>query len=322
MDFKIGDDIDENGAVEHKTLSDKTKIIIIVVVALIAGLSVFLITNALFGKKEVQPQKPTVTKTELTMADSDVVESYKMLTYGAGGVRDRKYISGIDIDLNSFGNAEKYYFALQYAAKVDFTETDRVDEKGFKIYTLPESSMDIYMQRYFGPDVTYTKDGEVANTFRFRIDGKDTGVIKYNSNSAEFEISLSELREATEKKFIDDVYYYLDSATSYSDGRLILVEKVLFTKAIENDKGTVDVYLYSDYERQNSVGTVNGLSKDNPENSNITTNTDDTTIDASKYANLPKAFSIDEYKDKCGTITYNLKLGERGYYFVNSEISK
>ena len=32
MDFKIGDDIDENGAVEHKMLSNRTKIIIIAVV--------------------------------------------------------------------------------------------------------------------------------------------------------------------------------------------------------------------------------------------------------------------------------------------------
>ncbi len=321
MDFKIGDDIDENGAVEHKSLSDKTKIIIIVVVALIAGISVFLVTNALFGKREVVVEPPKVTKTTLNMTDDDVVDSYKMLTYGVGGVRDKKFISGIDIDINSFGNAEKYYFALQYAAKVDFTETDQKDDKGFKIYTLPESYMDIYMKRYFGPDVEYTKDGEISNTFRFRIDGKDTGIIKYNSNTAEYEVSLSELREPAEKKFIDDVYYYLDDAYSYSDGRLVLVEKVLFTKVVETDKGTVDVYLYSDFERQNSVGTINGLTKDSPD-SNIVNNTDDTTIDASKYANLPKAFSIDEYKDKCGTITYNLKLDERGYYFVNSEISK
>ena len=320
MDFKIGDDIDENGAVEHKVLSDKTKIIIIVVVALLAGLSVFLITNALFGKKEVTPQKPTITKTTLTMSDEDVVESYKMLTYGAGGERDKKYISGIDIDSNSFGNSEKYYFALQYAAKVDFTESDRTDDKGFKIYTLPDSSMDIYMQRYFGPDVSYTKDGEISNTFRFRIDGKDTGIIKYNSNNAEFEMSLSELRTPAEKKLVDDVYYYLDEAYSYSDGRLVLKEKVLFTKVLENQNGTMDIYLYSDFERQNSIGTINGVAKENPEVTN--NNVDETSITADKYANYPKLFNIEDYKDKCGTITYNLKIGERGYYFVNSEISK
>ena len=320
MDFKIGDDIDENGAVEHKVLSDRTKIIIIIVVAFIAGLSVFLITNALFGKKEIKPEKPTITKTSLTISDQDVVDSYKMLTYGAGGVRDKKYISGIDIDSNSFGNAEKYYFALQYAAKVDFTETDRTDAKGFKIYTLPESYMDIYMQRYFGPDVSYTKDGEISNTFKFRIDGKDTGIIKYNSSNAEYEVSLSELRQAPEKKLVDDVYYYLDDAYSYSDGRLVLEEKVLFTKTVENQNGTIDIYLYSDFERQNSIGTINGVKKDE-EASSVTT-TDDTVMSADKYANLPKLFSIDDYRDKCGTIIYNLKIGERGYYFVNSEIKK
>ena len=38
MDFKIGDDIDENGAVEHHVLSNRTKIIIMVVLALVAGM--------------------------------------------------------------------------------------------------------------------------------------------------------------------------------------------------------------------------------------------------------------------------------------------
>ena len=80
------------------------------------------------------------------------------------------------------------------------------------------------------------------------------------------------------------------------------------------------IYLYSDYEKQNSVGTINGITKDSVNNN--ANNTDDTVMDASKYANLPKVFNIEEYKDKCGTITYNLKLGEKGYYFVSSEVKK
>lgn len=322
MDFKIGDDIDENGAIEHKALSDKTKIIIIVIIAFVAGISVFLITNAIFGRKEVEPQKPTITKTTLSMTDEDVVSNYKMLTYGAGGIRDRKFISGIDIDGNSFGNAEKYYFALQFCVKVDLVESDKTDEGGFKIYTLPESSMDIYMNRFFGPDVTYTKEGEISNTFKFRIDGKDTGLVRYNSNKAEFEISLSELREtSTSDSFIDDAYYYLDDAYSYSDGRLVLVEKIIYTKLVENKDGSSDVYLYSDYDRQNTIGTINGVTKDSV-NSNVVNETDDTTIIADKYANKPTIFNMEDYKDKAGTITYNLKLGSYGYYFVNSEVSK
>ena len=322
MDFKIGDDIDENGAIEHKALSDRTKIIIIVVLALVAGISVFLITNALFGKKEIEPEKPVITKTSLSMTEEDVVSNYKMLTYGAGGVRDIKYISGIDIDSQAFSNEEKYRFALQFCAKVDLNETDRTDEKGFKIYTLPESSMDIYMKRYFGPDVEYNRDVEITNIFKFRIDGKDKGTVRYNSNKAEYEIVLSELSESSvSDSFIDDVYYYLDDAYSYSDGRLVLVEKVIFTKPVENKDGSTDVYLYSDYDKQNSIGIVNSVTKDSV-NSNIVNDTDDTTISADKYANKPTIFNIDDYKEKCGTITYNLKLGQYGYYFVNSEVSK
>lgn len=319
MDFKIGDDIDENGAVEHKLLSDKTKLIIVIVVALVAGISVFLITNAIFGKKEVPVKKEPVTSTELEMTDEYVVESYKMLTYGAGGVRDNKFINGVNIESDAFSNAEKYLFALQFAVKGDFTDTGKKDENGFEIYSLPESSMDVYMNRFFGPNFSYTKEGEITNTFKFRIDQKDTGKIKYDSNSGEFLVSLSELKEKDNSKFIDDVYYYLDKATSYSDRRLELEEKVIYTKVVDNKKGSSDVYLFSDAGRTNSIGTINDVTKESANNNS--NGIDDTDISALKYANLPTIFSFDDYKDKCGTIKYNLKIETNlGYYFVNSEI--
>ena len=318
MDFKIGDDIDENGAVEHHVLSNKTKIIIIAVFALIAGISVFLITNLVFGGNK-EPEKPNVTKSILTKDDEDVIFNYKMLTYGAKGIRDKKFISGIDIDNHSFSNAEKYYFALQFAVKGDFTPTDRKDDKGNMIFTLPESSMDIYMERFFGPDVTYVKDGEISNTFKFNINGKDTGIVKFNEENDEFDVSLSETRNVNPKSdFEDDVYYFLDEATSYSDGRLVLKEKVLYTKVTPLGDNNYEVQLFSDYDKKNSIGTLNNIS-----NASILNSAEDnnTTVDADKYAHLPKYFDIDEYKDQCGIITYNLKLGERGYYFVNSKVS-
>ena len=320
MDFKIGDDIDENGAVEHHVLSNRTKIIIMVVLALVAGISVFLITNLLFGGNK-EPENPPVTKSILTKEDEDVIFNYKMLTYGAKGIRDRKFISGIDIDSNSFSNAEKYYFALQFAVKGDFTPTDRKDDKGNMIFTLPESSMDIYMERFFGPDVTYVKDGEISNTFKFSVNKKDTGMVKFNKENDEFDISLSEVRQVTPKgNFEDDVYYFLDEATSYSDGKLVLKEKVLYTKVTPLGDDNYEVQLFSDYDKKNSIGTLNNIN-----NGSILVSADEVTetkINADKYAHLPNYFDIDEYKDQCGTITYNLKLGERGYYFVSSKVSE
>lgn len=319
MDFKIGDDIDENGAVEHHVLSNKTKIIIMVVFAIAAGISVFLITSLLFGGNK-EEEKPVVTKSILTKEDEDVVFNYKMLTYGAKGIRDRKFISGIDIDSSSFSNAEKYYFALQFAVKGDFTLTDRKDDKGNVIFTLPESSMDIYMERFFGPDVKYVKEGEISNTFKFTVNEKDTGIVKFNSENDEFDISLSEIRQVSPKgDFEDDVYYYLDEATSYSDGRLVLKEKILYTKVAPLGDNNYEVELFSDYDKKNSIGTINNINNGSIVNSS--NDSSDTKINADKYAHLPNYFDIDEYKDQCGTITYNLKLGERGYYFVNSKVS-
>ena len=85
-------------------------------------------------------------------------------------------------------------------------------------------------------------------------------------------------------------------------------------------KNNYEVQLFSDYDKKNSIGTLNNIN-----NGSILVSADEVTetkINADKYAHLPNYFDIDEYKDQCGTITYNLKLGERGYYFVNSEISK
>ena len=46
MDFKIGDDFDENGNSNEHKMSKKTAIIIVTVVAIVFGLLVFFISNA------------------------------------------------------------------------------------------------------------------------------------------------------------------------------------------------------------------------------------------------------------------------------------
>ena len=52
-DFKIGDEIEESGEYKESKSKNIIPIVIIVVIALVCGLTVFFITNALFGKKEV-----------------------------------------------------------------------------------------------------------------------------------------------------------------------------------------------------------------------------------------------------------------------------
>ena len=61
MDFKIGDELEETTEdgelVSKKSSNNILPIIIIAVVAIICGIVVFLVSNTLFGKKEMLMSK-------------------------------------------------------------------------------------------------------------------------------------------------------------------------------------------------------------------------------------------------------------------------
>ena len=69
MDFKIGDEIEEEKS-KQKNKSNNLGLIIAIIIAIICGISVFLISNKIFGKKEVK-EKPEVS-TPLSLEDENV----------------------------------------------------------------------------------------------------------------------------------------------------------------------------------------------------------------------------------------------------------
>ena len=52
MDFKIGDDFDENGNVNEHKANKKVVITIVIVISIVFGLLVFFISNAILGGKD------------------------------------------------------------------------------------------------------------------------------------------------------------------------------------------------------------------------------------------------------------------------------
>ena len=68
-DFKIGDDFDENGNVKEHKVNKKVALAIVIVIAIVVGLLVFFISNAIFG--DHGNNKPPVD-TQVELDDENV----------------------------------------------------------------------------------------------------------------------------------------------------------------------------------------------------------------------------------------------------------
>ena len=125
MDFKI-EEIDEEEKSKKSSNNNLMPIIIVVIIALIVGLLVFLVSNKAFGKKEKKPEPVTETKLKLTEDNVEILYAY--VTYGTKNIRNEKFIKEKNVDINSFTNDEKFYYALQFAQVEDFENDGELDK--------------------------------------------------------------------------------------------------------------------------------------------------------------------------------------------------
>ena len=227
MDFKIGDEIEENGT-PKKDRSKNLGLIIAIIIALASGIIVFLISNAIFGKKEVV-EKPEES-VPINLSDENVKILYNYVTYGTKGKRNDKFLSENKVDLSSFENQEKFYYALQFAQVEDFIPTEKKDQQGRKIYNIPSSKIRTYMQRFFGGMVTYSNDVVITYTFSFQINGQNVGIMTYSEEYDGFDTVFDGIEEQeTSSNLVEPYYAELTGAFKEPDGSYRLEEKVIFT---------------------------------------------------------------------------------------------
>ena len=124
MDFKIDDDFEEKSENQKKN-HNIVSTIVIAVVSIIIGLIVFFVSNAFFGKKVIPAEVPKDIDVALT--DENVQILYDYVTYGVRDTRNDKFIKERNVQLSSFSNQEKFYYALQFAQVEDFEATSVCD---------------------------------------------------------------------------------------------------------------------------------------------------------------------------------------------------
>lgn len=295
MDFRIGDDIQEGGT--NKNKGDIFKIIIVVVVALIIGLLVFLVVYAMVGEKK-EPI-PEVTTTTLKANDNKVVEAYKMVTYGANGKRNELFIKNKEVHSQDFNNLQKYYYAMQYSIKDDFTDTLNKDSSGKKIYSIPRDKVKSYMIKFFGPDASFEEDTELKLTLPFEMDGSNVATMKYNSDKDAYDVVFDGKDTYTNPNPVSPFYGEVSEAKETSNGVLEIKENIIFLKVSNKGNDTYDIGIYKDHDFTNEVEIINGVTK-------------------ISLAETP--IRINEYAGRCGVITYTFMKNGNSYYYVMSKI--
>ena len=147
MDFKISDDIEEVTPKKKKNMSNGMKMVIVIIVSLVAGVSVFLISNYFFGEKTEAP----ITSEVVSLTDSNVQEAYSYVTYGTLGQRFKKFVSEANVSQNSFTNQEKFAYAFMLSSKEDFIPTGNKDENGLNIYSISNDASNASSIIFFKP---------------------------------------------------------------------------------------------------------------------------------------------------------------------------
>lgn len=290
MDFKIEDNFDENGSSKKKKNSTLS-IVIVSIIAIICGISVFVISNALFGKKTPTTTPPK--NVSVNLKDDNVSILYDYVTYGVNNTRGDKFVKEKNVTLDSFNNEERFYYALQFCQVEDFTDSKQVNSAGQPIYKLPVTTVKKYMQRFFGNKVTFSTNSVITYTFNFKINEKNVGVLTYNAADDSYDTVFTELKEEVPVNVVEPYYTKLVKATRMGkDNSLELEEKVIYTVSQENN-GVYTIGIYKDYEHTILLETKQNLTaeqlKENP-------------------------IKIDNYLTKAATVKYMFKLNKVAYY--------
>lgn len=293
-DFKIGDTVEEQTSeVVTKRLKSKRKvaIIIVVIVSLLIGLTTFIISNAIFNKKEPEAEVDYT----VDIKDENVEILYQYVTYGTRDVRNDKFAKEKEVTIDSFSNEEKFFYALQFAEAGDFEFTGEVNQDKQKVYLISDKKIKKYMQLFFGSNIRYKNDIIISYPFTFRINGMNVGDIKYSNNRSGFEATFTSFQPDFKKEEIkNNIVGKLESARTDKDNKLYLKEKVVYTTTTKNEDNTYSIEIYKDYNKEIKLDqkTVSDLDKD---------------IDISQLENT-------------STIEYTFALNGTTYYFESSKI--
>ena len=155
------------------------------------------------------------------------------------------------------------------------------------------------MERFFGPNIDYSRTSEVTYTFNFSMNGKNIGTMKHNDSLSGFDTVFTKTSVREQQNYIKPFYTKLSSASSKSDGTLEKKKKIIYTDTKE-ENGLYTISIYKDYQHTMLIDSKTNITKEKLPTTEI---------------------SIDEYLSNASTITYKFNSANQTYYFESSTIS-
>lgn len=291
--MKIGDSIEIRNPQKEKEEQNKKRtkaIIIVIVISIVIGIGTFFIFNSLIKNDEEE----IIQDEKLSLNDDNVSILYQYVTNTENGIRYGKLVNNETTTIDDFKDEDKFFYALQFAGYSDFEFTGEKDKENNKIYTIPDKKIKEFMIRFFGPNIKYSKDYTIKHEFDFSINGYNIGTLKYNEERDGYDAVFNE--KTNLKEIIVEPYYTkIDSAVRKQDGKIIIKEKIIYTKVIDNES-TKKIELYKDPK--------NGILLENR-----TLNKNDKLI-----------IDMDEFTNT-GFIEYTFALNDNIYYFESCKFT-
>lgn len=341
------DEFENETSTKNNGMNPVIKWVIICTVALVVGLTVYFVTDALINggndNAVVDEDTPMALNNEM------VTYLYGNVSYDVRGVRNIIFFKNDKVEADDFSNNDKFFFAFRYITSQDFTaiyeevevgsttttttttETTKTDSNGntstttdsstssdeekdtvmvVKEYSISNEVIAAAMEDFFGEGVSYNYDTEIPIGVNFTVNGYNAGNLRYDSTSDSFLIKFNENSDlSVETSPIKPYYGQLVSAIRKAEtNHIILKEKVIFTKVTVNEAKTDDADTTYNYS----------ICADYECNEVLETKTG---VTKSQYYNDP--IEIDDYEDKATTITYTFfKDSVNEYHFLSSEKDK
>ena len=298
MDFKIGDDFDENGNVKEHKFNKKLAIIIVVVCSIIIGLTVFFISYAILGGNK-KDDDINVDK-QLAITDENVQILYKYVSYRDNGYGNDLFLKENSVTSSTFTDQDKLYYALQFLQPEELIYSGEKNDKKQKIYNLSISKIRGYLQSFFGTDVAFSPINKFTYKFTFTINDLGVATLTYSEEEQVYKVVFAKEEEDTNEELVKPYYTELTSATKKADGTILINEKVIYTTSSKDNTNYI-VNVYKDYQHTTLIEARQNITEDDLKENPL---------------------SIDKYLERAATITYTFKVSSlnNNYYFDNSKI--
>ncbi|MBQ3307087.1 MAG: hypothetical protein IJG68_02720 [Bacilli bacterium] len=238
-------------------------------------------------------KKPQEKMTSIDINRMDVQNLYSYVTYGTRNVRYDKFIYNLKVDINSFTDTEKLYYAFRTITKEDFIDTKQVDSFSNRIYFLPIDTVLSHMKLFFGPNVQFSNFIPFNYVFPFQIRHCNVANLEYNPQNEGYDATFTQFL-GDESKENPQYLTQLDSAYEMENGELVLYEKVVYLDLIPKGNN-YDVLYYKDFNYTTLLGQDYNIS-------------------------LEQIMVDWRQIEGCSTIKYHFALNNSSYYFVSSEI--